>query len=96
MVRNLKKDPEEFYAKKYTRDFSSSNELLRKELDVLEQEKNLLYQRIATIKETLSTLEIHDPEYDFIHSQIQRDEIELDEIEKRKEFLVTQLKKLNP
>ncbi len=96
MVRNVKKEPEEFHEKKYTHDFSSKKDLLQKEIDVLEEQKNLLYQRIALVKETLSDMKIHDPEYDLIHSQIQKDEIELDEIENRKTVLLDKLKKQTP
>lgn len=90
MVRNLKKDPEDFSEQDYIHS-SSAKELLQKEVDVNLEEQSLLQQRIQTLEESLRTLDKKDPEYDLYVLQVEEDRIELDELKRREEILKEKL-----
>jgi len=93
MVRNFPRDPEDFSDKKYTHDFSSKQDLIQKELNVIKEEALLLKKRITSVKESLKTLPPYDTQYKYLHSQIEKDQIELDELLRKKEKLLEELKK---
>lgn len=86
-----------------TKPFTQSNlsqkqkqlDLLMQELDVIDQEKILINQRIDTIKEFLKQLPSSDPQYVIYEDQVEIDRIALDEIITRQESLTDKIKEIN-
>ncbi|MBI5346728.1 MAG: hypothetical protein HZB76_06275 [Chlamydiae bacterium] len=86
-----------------TKPFTQSNlsqkqkqlDLLMQELDVIDQEKILINQRIDTIKEFLKQLPSTDSQYVIYEDQVEIDRIALDEIITRQESLSDKIKEIN-
>jgi hypothetical protein len=66
--------------------------LLHKEMDVNRAEQVLLRDRINTIKSFINELPASDPEYSQLLTQVQMDQIELDELKRREEAIAEKLK----
>lgn len=96
------------FKKELSRDFSNSEDLesfilespnaadlLKKEIDVNQAEQGLLQDRIRTMEGLINDLPSYDPEYSALITQVQMDKIEFDELKRREEFVVEQLKKIS-
>jgi len=57
--------------------------LLKKELDINLQEQSLVKKRIDLLKKTLKEIPNTDPQYAILISQLEMDQIELDELDYR-------------
>ncbi len=66
----------------------SSNELIRKELDVNLVAQNLLLKRIGLMRSFAGELPSSDPQYSMLLVQIQMDEVELSELKSRERSLL--------
>ena len=62
---------------------SDSKSLMQKELDVNQAEQTLLTQRIQLATSLLNDLPSSDPQYFMLLTQVQMDQIELDELKIR-------------
>ena len=69
------------------------SDLLSKELDVNQAERALLKQRIDMMKSFLNELPSSDPQYGMLLTQIQMDQIEIDELRNRAESLSKEIAK---
>jgi hypothetical protein len=66
-------------------------ELLQQELDVNLQQKVLVNQRISLIKASLKDIPNTDPDYSIFFTQLEMDQIELDELQNREEEIKRQI-----
>ena len=62
--------------------------LLHKEMDVNLVEQNLLKQRIALMSEFINDLPSSDPQYSMLCIQVKMDQVELDELDYRRQHLI--------
>lgn len=65
--------------------------LLQKELSVNQAEQNLLVKRVQLMKGFVNDLPSSDPQYSMLLTQIQMDQIELDELRIRAQLLSQKL-----
>ncbi len=79
----------------FVHDAKDGASLLHKEISVNLAEQTLLVQRISLMKGLVNDLPSSDPQYSMILSQVQMDQIELDELKRREHSLVEQIKKLS-
>ena len=70
-------------------------DLLKQEIDVNFQEQVLVNKRISLIKETFETLPNTDPEYAIFLTQLEMDQIQLDELKFRENALNSRLQDLS-
>lgn len=77
----------------FVQNTQNRKELLEKERDVNLVEQNLLRQRISLMKDFINDLPSSDPQYSMLCIQVKMDQIELDELQSRADFLVVQIKK---
>jgi len=75
----------------FAKDTTTKKELLQKELNANMQEQVLLKKRIHVMKEFLNEISSDEPQYSMLATQIQMDQIELDELKSREEILVEKL-----
>lgn len=75
----------------FVQDAHDALSLLKKEITVNQAEQNLLGQRIRLMKEFVGDLPASDPQYSMILTQIQMDEIEVDELKRREHSIVDQI-----
>ena len=68
-------------------------DLLHKELDVNLAEQALLEDRIRMMNQFINDLPSSDPQYSMMLSQLQMDQVELDELKRRADTIEEQLKK---
>lgn len=73
----------------YVQDIKTSKELMQKELEVNRGEQNILTKRIALMKSFVNDIPSSDPHYSMMITQINMDQIEIDEL-KFREILLTQ------
>jgi hypothetical protein len=85
-VRNLS-NPQDQTA--YIQEAHNAEELFRKELDVNIAEQNLLRKRIRMLEELINDTPSDHPNYSQMVAQVNMDQIELDELEIREEFIKT-------
>ncbi len=71
----------------FVSDTASSKELIQKEITVNQEEQRLLEKRIRMMKEFLNEVPTSDPQYSMLLSQIQMDQIEMDELKTRETLL---------
>jgi hypothetical protein len=79
----------------FVHDTKDATSLLHKEISVNLAEQNLLLQRIRLMNELVNDIPSSDPQYSMILSQVQMDQIELDELKRRADSLVEQIKNLS-
>ncbi|HSX25466.1 MAG TPA: hypothetical protein VLE89_00475 [Chlamydiales bacterium] len=72
----------------YVQEAHDVKSLLQKELDVNQMEQNLLQQRIAMMRSFINDLPASDPQYSMLLTQIQMDNIEMDELKTRETILI--------
>jgi len=70
---------------------AKKKDLLKQEIEVNLQEQVLVNKRIILIKETFETLPNSDPEYAIFQTQLQMDQIQLDELKSRERDLRSSL-----
>lgn len=70
---------------------SDSKSLMQKELDVNQAEQTLLIQRIQLMKSFINDLPSSDPQYSLLLTQLQMDQIEMDELKVRETLLIQKL-----
>jgi hypothetical protein len=75
----------------YLRNTPTAHNLLQKELDILKEELLLLQKRIQVMKEFINDIPASDPQYTMLSSQINMDQIEMDELKRREHSLVEKL-----
>lgn len=75
----------------FVQDANDAVSLLKKEILVNQAEQNLLGQRIRLMKEFVSDLPSSDPQYSMLLTQIQMDQIELDELKRREHSISDQI-----
>ncbi|NGX33758.1 MAG: hypothetical protein K1060chlam1_00099 [Candidatus Anoxychlamydiales bacterium] len=68
-------------------------DLLKQEIDVNIQEQILVNKRISLIKDTFKTMPSTEPEYAILLTQLEMDQIQLDELKSRENLLKTNLQK---
>ena len=95
----FKKAPDREFSKPknqeaYLLETHNAFDLLHKEIDINRAEQELLKQRIDLMKNFVNDLPDFDSEYSMLRTQIQMDQIELDEIKRRENFLSEQLNQL--
>lgn len=71
----------------FVQDAGDSKALQQKELSVNQAEQVLLVQRIELMKTFINDLPSSDPQYSMLAIQVQMDQIELDELKTRADFL---------
>lgn len=86
MVRNTKRNSEDFSEENYTH-IADKKDLLQKQLDINLAEQLLLKKRIETVQRASEIREKDDPETALFQSQMEMDLIELDELIKRAKVL---------
>lgn len=69
--------------------------LLKKEITVNQAEQNLLGQRIRLMKDFVKDLPASDPQYSMILTQIQMDQVEIQELKRRETTIADQIKNLS-
>ena len=69
-------------------------DLLKQEIDVNFQEQVLVNKRISIIKETFNTMPNTDPEYAILLTQLEMDQIQLDELKFRENALKSSLQNI--
>ncbi len=79
----------------FVQDAQNSADLLHKEILVNLAEQNLLVERIRLMNEFVNDLPSSDPQYSMILTQVQMDQIELDELKRREDSIVEQIKNLS-
>lgn len=72
-------------------DISDSKSLLQKELNINQAEQNLLQQRISMMKSFINDLPASDPQYSILLTQVQMDQIEMDELKTRETLLIQKI-----
>ncbi len=77
--------------KAFVQDTQDGKSLLQKELTVNQAEQTLLTQRLQLMKSFLNDLPSSDPQYSLLLTQIQMDQIELDELKVRETLLIQKL-----
>ena len=87
----LKKPTPSFDPRIYVNEVQSQIELFQKELHINEAEQRLLLERIRLMREFLSDLPATDPQYHTLVSQIEMDQIELEELKARRILLEEQI-----
>ena len=75
----------------FVQDAQDAVSLLQKEITVNQAEQNLLDQRIRLMKEFVKDLPASDPQYSMILTQIQMDQIEVDELKRRERSIAEQI-----
>ncbi len=70
---------------------SDSKSLMQKELDVNQAEQVLLTQRIQLTKSFINDLPSSDPQYAMLLTQLQMDQVEIDELKVRETLLIQKL-----
>lgn len=75
----------------FVQDANDAVSLLKKEIAVNQAEQNLLGQRIRLMKEFVKDLPASDPQYSMILTQIQMDQIEVDELKRREHSIADQI-----
>ncbi len=78
----------------FVQDARNAGALLKKEIIVNQAEQNLLNQRIRLMKEFVKELPASDPQYSMILTQIQMDQIEVDELKRREHSIADQINNL--
>lgn len=73
----------------YVQDIKTSKELMQKELEVNQGEQNILGKRIALMQSFVNDIPSSDPHYSMMITQINMDQIEMDEL-KFREILLNQ------
>ncbi|HSX10795.1 MAG TPA: hypothetical protein VLF94_03650 [Chlamydiales bacterium] len=71
----------------FVQDTQTSKSLLQKELDTNHAEQNLLNRRIQLMKSLINDLPSSDPQYTTLLTQVQMDQVELDELKVRATLL---------
>ena len=99
MEPNFKKESAPDFSKPeiesaFVNDVQNAEDLLRKELDVNVGEQKLLQERIRMTNELINDIPKSDPQYGMLTIQRQMDQIELDELNRRKEAICQQLRGL--
>lgn len=79
----------------FVQDAQNGADLLHKEILVNLAEQNLLVERIRLMKEFVNDLPSSDPQYSMILTQVQMDQIELDELKRREDSIAEQIKNLS-
>ncbi len=79
----------------FVQDAQNGADLLHKEILVNLAEQNLLVERIRLMKEFVNDLPSSDPQYSMILTQVQMDQIELDELKRREDSIVEKIKNLS-
>ncbi len=74
-------------------DKSKKIDLLRQEIEVNLQEQILVNKRINLIKETFKNISNTDPDYAVLLTQLEMDQIQLDELKSRENILKSKLQK---
>lgn len=75
----------------FVQDTKTSKSLMQKELDTNQAEQILLNQRIGLMKSFVNDLPSSDPQYSMLLTQIQMDQLELDELKIRSTLLIQSL-----
>jgi len=74
---------------------SKQIDLLKQEIDVNMQEQVLVNKRITLIKDTFKTIPNTDPEYAILLTQLEMDQIQLDELKYRENSLKSSLRDIS-
>lgn len=69
----------------------SNRDLMQKELNVNQEEQLLLEKRLQMMKEFINDLPSSDPQYSMLISQIQMDQIELNELKTRESIIIQKI-----
>ena len=69
-------------------------DLLKQEIDVNTQEQVLVNKRLTLIKDTFKAMPNTDPEYAILLTQLEMDQIQLDELKFRENALKSSLHKI--
>ncbi len=88
---NKSESPRKAFERAYVQDIQSAQNLLQKELTLIQTEQTLLEQRIHIMKSFVNDLPTYDPQYSMILTTIKMDQIEFDELSSRKEALLQKL-----
>lgn len=75
----------------YVQEAHNAEALLQKEMDVNRAEQDLIRQRMQMSKSFLNELPDSDPQYSMLRTQIQMDQIELDELQVRENAIADHL-----
>lgn len=75
----------------FVKNTENSKDLIQKELSVNQAEQVLLNQRIQLMKSFINDLPSSDPQYSMMLAQVKMDQIEIDELKIREDFLRNQL-----
>ena len=86
------------YSNEFTHNDLESRQklLIKQELDVNLQQQNIVNQSIKTIKEFFQNIPNTDPDYAILLTQMEMDQIHLDELKKREDELVNFIKNSPP
>ncbi len=89
------KDPSNLSSPEAKQAFVQNNEsskaLIQKELDVNRAEQVLLNRRIELMKSFINDLPSSDPQYSMLASQVQMDQLEIDELKVREALFIQKL-----
>ena len=75
----------------FVQNTQTSKSLMQKELDTNQAEQVLLNKRIELMKSFVNDLPSSDPQYSMLLTQIQMDQLELDELKVRSTLLIQNL-----
>lgn len=75
----------------FVHETKDNKELMQKELDVNRAEQNLLKKRIELMKSFVNDIPSSDPQYSMLLTQVDMDQIEMDELKTREILLIQKL-----
>ena len=94
MIRNLPPE-EEFSKENYISEIDTAKNLLHKEVDVNLQQQLILKKKIAQTKDFLAASNSSDPKYGLYKTQMEMNQIELDELKNQEDHLREKIEKIN-